>query len=155
MKMASAAQRAPLPGIQNSATSSGIRPILENVRILGMLVIMVRMPRATGLILGPRTANGHRELSLGMEVIVNLLGDGFVDAGGRLEIGETRACHTLGGAEVVEECALALGANARNLVKQGLGDRPRSLGAMGADSEAVRLVAQALQKIEDRIAWLE
>jgi hypothetical protein len=52
---------------------------------------------------------------------------------------------------VLEEGALARGAHARDLV-QGVGEEV--LGALGAvrpDGEAVRLVAQALDEVEDRV----
>src|SRR5215468_3002246 len=50
-----------------------------------------------------------------------------------------------------QQRALAAGADARNLVEGRLRDLLRPLGAVGADGEAVRLVAQSLQEIENGV----
>src|SRR5262249_44585436 len=60
-----------------------------------------------------------------------------------------------GRAEMVQQRLLAPRANPRDLVEQRLADMLRALGAVRADGEAVRLVAQALQEVEDRVTRIE
>ena len=56
---------------------------------------------------------------------------------------------------MVQQRALAPGADAGDLVERRAADRLGALGAVGADRETVRLVAQPLQEIEHRVARLE
>src|SRR3546814_9212015 len=81
-------------------------------------------------------------LAVPVEVVVDLARHGPRDALHRLEIGEAGAGDRLGGAEMQQQRLLAPGADAWHLVEHraqaGLGPP----GAVGADGEAVRLVAQ-------------
>ena len=94
-------------------------------------------------------------LAVGMEMIINLFCDGFADAADPLDLGEPGARHGSRRAEMMQQRVLALGADAGDLVERRAPDRLGPLGAMRADREAVRLVAQPLQEIEHRIARLE
>src|SRR5215217_5183418 len=62
------------------------------------------------------------------------------------------ALDRLDGAEMVQEGALAVRADARDLVERTLRHLALALRPMRPDREAVRLVAQALHEIERRIA---
>ena len=63
------------------------------------------------------------------------------DAADRCEIGDAGAAHRLGRAEMLEQRALARRADARDLVERRGMHRLLAPGAMGADGEAVGLVA--------------
>ena len=56
---------------------------------------------------------------------------------------------------MMQQRLLAPGADPGDLVERRMPDRLRSPGAVGADGEAVRLVAQPLQEIEHGIARVE
>src|SRR5262249_23564924 len=99
--------------------------------------------------------SGTRSLPPFVEEIVNGLRHRLADAGNRQEVVGAPAGHGLGGAEVREQRALALRADAGDVVERVDTDGLAALGAMGADGEAVRLVAQPLNEIEHRIARLE
>src|ERR1700737_567909 len=58
-------------------------------------------------------------------------------------------------AEMVQERLLSPRPDPGNLVERRASERSGPLGAVGADSKAVRLVSQALQEIEDRIPRAE
>src|SRR5690349_6014166 len=77
-----------------------------------------------------------------MEVIVDLPGDGLVDAFDRAQIRKTRACNRARRPEMQQQRLLALGADPGDLVQLRLADQGRALGAMGADDETVSFVAQ-------------
>src|SRR5215217_4367125 len=63
------------------------------------------------------------------------------------------ALDRLDGAEMVQEGALAVRADARDLVERSRCYLALALRPMRPDREAVRLVAQALHEIERRVAW--
>ena len=52
----------------------------------------------------------------------------------------------------MQQRLFAPGADAGNLVQRRADDRLRSAGAMAADRETMRLVAQSLQEVEHRVA---
>src|SRR5437870_3646047 len=56
---------------------------------------------------------------------------------------------------MVQERPLAARPDPGDLVERGMPERLRSLGAVRADCEAMRFVAQKLQKVEDRITRVE
>ena len=56
---------------------------------------------------------------------------------------------------MVQQRLFAARADPRDFVERRAADRHRPLGAVRADRETVRLVAQPLQEIEDRIARFE
>src|SRR5499433_4307785 len=56
---------------------------------------------------------------------------------------------------MVEQRALASGADARDFLQPRLADVAPASDAVGTDREAMRLVAQSLDEIEHRIARLE
>src|SRR5690349_21419923 len=93
--------------------------------------------------------------ALAMEEAVDHLGERIGDARRGLEVGEAGVGHRLGRAEVREEGALPCGADARNLVERGGAGLGGALLAVGADREAVGLVAQALDEVEHRVAVAE
>src|SRR5215472_763379 len=80
-------------------------------------------------------------LALSMEMIINLFCDDFTDAGDAFEVGEARGRDGTRRPEMVEQGPLACGTDAGDLVKRRSADGPRPLAAMGADGEAMRLVA--------------
>src|SRR5580704_11760951 len=90
-----------------------------------------------------------------MKVIINLFCDGFADTGDPFDLRQPCPCHCSRRAEMVQQGMLAFGANAGDFVERRLPDRLGTLGAMSADRKAMRFVAQALQEVEDRIAWFE
>src|SRR5579883_866453 len=94
-------------------------------------------------------------LALSMEMIINLFCDDFADAGDALKVGEPGGRDGTRRPEMVQEGALACGADAGDLVERRGTDGPRSLAAMGADGEAMRLVAQPLEEIKNRILGIE
>ena len=69
------------------------------------------------------------------------------------QIGQPRHLHPARRTEMVQQSALAGGANAGDLVDLALPDGLRTPGAVGRDGEAVRLVAQSLEEIQNRVAW--
>src|SRR6516162_9276761 len=90
-----------------------------------------------------------------MKVVIDLFGNGLADPGDGFKIGETGSRDPLGRAEMEQEGALALAADAGNLIERGAGDIRRAPGPMGSDGEAVGLVPQALQVVKDGVARLE
>ena len=90
-----------------------------------------------------------------VKMIINALGRLLRDAADGREIGDTRAAHGLGRAEVMEQGALARWANALDLVERIGADGLGAARAMGADRKAVGFVAQALDEIEHGIARFE
>src|SRR5688572_5969699 len=105
-------------------------------------------------------ARAHRRIMMRLpvplvEMIVYALRRLFRDAVDGGEITDARAAHGLGRAKVVEKRPLSRRADALDLIEgigtDGLGT-PR---AVGADGEAMRLIAQALDEIEHGIARLQ
>src|ERR1700759_1695519 len=94
-------------------------------------------------------------LAFGMKMVINLFCDGFADSLDAFQVGEPGAGDTARRAEMVQQRLLALGANAGDLVERRAGDRHGPLLAVGADREAMGLVAQALQVIEHRVFRLQ
>src|SRR5687768_11920553 len=93
--------------------------------------------------------------SAAVEMIVDLLRHGFVDALDGAQVRKTRARNRACRAEMQQQGLLALGADAGDLVQLRLADQGRALGAVRADDKAVGLVAQPLQEIEHRILGIE
>src|SRR5689334_3315601 len=85
-----------------------------------------------------------------VEEVINPLRQFRVDAVDQFQLRQGCARDAARRAEAVEQSALARGADAIDLVERILGDARFALAAMGADCESVRLVAQALQVVEDR-----
>src|SRR3954471_20232316 len=83
-----------------------------------------------------------------MEVGVDPLRRLLADTRRLLQVAQPGHLHTAGGPEMVQQRPLARGADALDLVKLAGAQRLRSAGAVGGDSEAVRLIAQALQEIQ-------
>src|SRR5262245_8751067 len=77
------------------------------------------------------------------------------DPGHLGEISQRRALDRLERPEMVEQGALASRADAGDFLQPRLADVAPAPDAMGADREAMRLVAQPLDEIEHRIARLE
>src|SRR5690242_3668754 len=90
-----------------------------------------------------------------MKVVINLFCDSFADPRHALDFRDPGARDRARRAEMVQERLLATGADARDLVERRAADRLLEAGPMRADRKTVRLVAQALQEIEDGVARLE
>src|SRR5476649_514570 len=86
---------------------------------------------------------------------MDFLGEGAGDSGHRLDVLQSRRTHRAGTAEVMQQRALAAGADAGDFVQGRAGKLVGAARAMRAYGEAMRLVAQALQEIEHGIARLE
>src|ERR1019366_1237962 len=87
-----------------------------------------------------------------MKMRVNPAGDFLVDARCRLQVAEARHLHAAGRAEMVQQCSFAGRADPLNLVQFTLPDGLRTARPMRGDGETMRLVADALQEVQDRIA---
>src|SRR5579863_10054155 len=87
-----------------------------------------------------------------MEKVIDQLRRRRIDARRLFEIGEAGARDALGGAEGVEQSPFARRADAGDLVERALDEFLLALGAMRADREAMRFVAQPLHKIKRGIA---
>ena len=118
-----------------------------------------RVSRLGRLVSGTRHSRGSRGrriiLPIRMKMIINLFCDGFADAGDAFELAEPGARDRPRRAEMMQQRLLAAGADPGDLVERRAPDRLGPPGAMGADRETVRLVAQALQEIEHRVARVE
>src|SRR6185312_2176282 len=75
-----------------------------------------------------------------------------IDSGHLREIGQARALDRFQGAEMAEQRAFACRPDSRDFLQAGLADVLLAPRAMRTDGEAVRLVAQALDEIQERIA---
>src|ERR1700724_1489934 len=122
----------------------------DKVSKLGRLVSGNAHPRR-----GKKKRGTTRILPIGMKVIINFFSDGPTDARDPLELAETGARNRSRRAEMVQERLLSPHPDPGNLVERRASERSGPLGAVGADSKAVRLVSQALQEIEDRIPRVE
>src|ERR1700720_2703280 len=74
------------------------------------------------------------------------------DARSRLEVGETCHLHPPGRTEMVQQRALAGRADCGDLIQLALPDVLRTARAVRCDGEPMRLVAQALEEIQHRVA---
>src|SRR5581483_12018416 len=90
-----------------------------------------------------------------MEVIVDLARHRLGDTWHLGKIAEPGLRNRSGRAEMQQQRLLALGADPRHLVEDRFGDLLRALGAMRADHEAVRLIAQTLQEVKHRALRLQ
>ena len=86
---------------------------------------------------------------------MNLFRHGLADPGDPLQLAEAGAGDGSRRAEMVQQRALAPRADADDLVERRTPQRLSSLGAVRSDCEAVRLVPQALQKVEHGVPWVE
>src|SRR5919106_4594507 len=85
-------------------------------------------------------------LATAPEVVMDFLGERVGDAGHCLDVLEGGDGHCTGAAEMMQQGALAAGADARHLVERRPGDVRGAARAMRADDEAMRLVPQPLQE---------
>ena len=90
-----------------------------------------------------------------VEMVVDHLRHLRADAADRGEIGDAGAAHRLGRAEMLEQRALARRSNTLNLVERRGLHLLLAPGAMGADGEAMGLVAELLDTIKHGVARLE
>src|SRR5689334_86804 len=88
-------------------------------------------------------------------MLVDLLRDRLADAGDALEIGEARARDAARRAEMMEEGALPPRADAGDLVERRGAYRLGAPRPVRADGEAVRLVPESLQEVEDGVLGVE
>src|SRR5207244_12914178 len=94
-------------------------------------------------------------LPIGMKMIINLFCDGLADASDPIAPAETGARNRSRRAEMMQERLLSPRPDPGNLVERRASERFCPPGAVGADGEAVRLVSQTLQEIENRIPRVE
>ena len=120
-------------------TSTGMQTIRPTVSRLGVLVSMLRQS-ASGAV---------------VEEVMDRLRHRPVDPRHPFQVQQPGLGHAAGRAEMVEQRALALGADAGDLIEHRAADVARPLAAMGLDREPVRLVAQPLDKVEDRVARVQ
>src|SRR5690348_12382461 len=112
----------------------GMATIRDSVNRLGSVVSMAF--RADGQDPTQRSRRcSTASLALSMEMIINLFCDDFTDAGDAFEVGEAGGRDGARRPEMVQQGALAHGADASDLVKRRSADGPRPLAAMGADGE--------------------
>ena len=90
-----------------------------------------------------------------VEKVIDELGGRGIDARNLFEIGEAGARNRLGRPERMQQGALARRPDPADLVERALGEVLLAAGAVGADGEAMRLVAQPLHEIKRRIARRE
>src|SRR5579863_3002756 len=87
-----------------------------------------------------------------MKVVIDLLRDSFANPADALDFGKPGAGNGAGRAEMVQQGLLAASADPGDFVKRRAPKRFGVPGAIRADRETVRFVAQPLQEIEHRIA---
>src|SRR5262249_44709278 len=87
-----------------------------------------------------------------VEEVVDALRGLGADAGHLLEVGERCAFDRLERPEVMQQRTLARRADAGDLLQAGVSNVALALLPMRADREAMRLVAQPLDEIQNRIA---
>src|SRR6266851_2149013 len=90
-----------------------------------------------------------------MKMIINLFCDGPAYAGDPFELAKTGPGDRSRRAEMMQKRLLATRPDSSNLLERRVTERFCPLGTVGADREAVRLVTQALEKVEDGIARVE
>src|SRR6516162_11939476 len=88
-------------------------------------------------------------------MIINLFRNGLPDTGDPLQLAEPGASDGSCRAEMAKQCPLALCPNTCDLIERRLAKCFGPLSAVRSDCEAVRLVPQALQKVEHGVPWVE
>src|SRR4051794_15035948 len=101
---------------------------------------------------GAWCVNSRASSAPGMEEVVHRSRRRGVDARRLDEVLIGGAADRFHGAEMVQQGALAVRADARDLVERALRHLALALRPVGADRETVRLVAQPLDEIERRVA---
>jgi hypothetical protein len=81
-----------------------------------------------------------------VEVIIKASGQGCPDSRHLLEVGHARAHHTLESSEVLEQLATLRGTQAGHDLQDRFVVAASTLAPMAGDSEAVRLVPNALNQ---------
>ena len=104
---------------------------------------------------GSQALPGFLQRLIRVKEIVDLPGQGRADPGHGLQIGQAGRRHRARRAEMRKQRLFAPGADAGDLVQRAGADGLGALLAMAADGEAMRLVAQALQIIENRALGIE
>src|SRR5437588_8355799 len=100
----------------------------------------------------PRWCTVNMALSVLVEKIIDQPRRRRVDAGRLFEVRQPRPRHRLGGAEGLQQRPLARGADSGDFVERALHEFLLALGAMRADGETMRLVAQSLHEKQRRVA---
>ena len=90
-----------------------------------------------------------------LKKVIDELGGRGIDARDLFEIGEPGARNRLCRSERMQQGALADRSDPADLVERALGDVLLAARAVGADGEAMRLVAQPLHEIKRRVARRE
>src|SRR5918999_3245174 len=90
-----------------------------------------------------------------VEGVVDRLGHRLADAVHALEIEQTGGLDRPNPAEMAQQSTLAPGADARHPIERRAADRLAALRPVAGDREAMRLVPQALEKIENRVARVQ
>src|SRR5271167_2750543 len=94
-------------------------------------------------------------LSIAVEMIIDVFRDGFADAGNPLQLAKTGAGDRSRRTEMEQHCPLAPHPDPGDLIERRAAERLCPLSTVRTDREAVRLVAQALQKVEHGVPWVE
>src|SRR4029077_12377801 len=94
-------------------------------------------------------------LSIGVEMIIDLFRDGLANAGHPLQLTQACAGNGSGRPEMVQQCPLTPCPNPCDLIERRLTERLGALGPVRANRKAVCLIAEALQKVEDRVPGIE
>src|SRR5271155_1505451 len=90
-----------------------------------------------------------------VEMVIHLFRHGAADSRHLLEIPEPGAGDRAHRAEMMQQGAPAMRADAGDLVELGAAERAPATRPVAADREPVRLVAQPLQVVEHRVLGLE
>jgi hypothetical protein len=88
-------------------------------------------------------------------MIINVFRDGFANAGNPLQLAQTGPGDRSRRTEMVQHGPLAPRPDPGDLIERRAAERFCPLGTVRTDREAVRLVAQALQKVQHGVTWIE
>src|SRR6516225_9916726 len=94
-------------------------------------------------------------LPIGVEMIINLFRNGLPNTGDPFQLAKAGAGDGSCRAEMVQQCPLALRPDTCDLVQRRAAKCSGPPGAVRSDREAMRLVTQALKKIEHGVSWVE
>ena len=94
-------------------------------------------------------------LSISVEMIINLFRDGSTNADNPLQLAEAGTGDCSRRAEMVQQCSLAPRPDPGDVIKRRAAERLGPLCTVRADRKSVRLVAEALQKVEYGIPRVE
>jgi hypothetical protein len=88
-------------------------------------------------------------------MIINVFRDGFANAGNPLQLAKTGPGDRSRRTEMVQHCPLAPRPDPGDLIERRAAERLCPPSTVRTDREAVRLVAQALQKVKHGVPRIE